>query len=1419
MADHNIEIRVGLEGRERTISGLQDIKGLVDSLDGKSVSLRLATAQFDKEIQSVKREIDSLERQKKDLSLSLNFKGDATKKVPELEKQLESLRAEYDRLYKLSGGNFSSKELMDLSSKIKATEKELADAKGIKELDDQIQSLIDKRNQLTDMKAELRIESNAKEAAAEIDTVASKAERLASILETASSVFSAAGAVSSTLGDFGGWMASSVQAMSGMFSFDALSTAKRYITAMATRAITGQISGMIQRYDIMSTFDDYMEAAGVSKLDADAALNAVDQSIRGIPIGLDEAAFRLRKYQMYLGDIDLTRDFTIGIQKAITAGGASEQMKNMAYTQIDRLLATGQLGQSRQWLSLFNGLGVSLRFLKEELGLDANADLRTVARDLANGTIPVENFINAIARLSDNQGLDNLIEIYKGTLEAWQSNINNAIKRGGQNIMQSVNDVMESTVGFGITGAMEKIRDGIDTVSKGAGNYIKDNPQHVRTIGGAVQTLLDRVMTLDGGRFVDNVIGHIGDIAQTVSNVIAQIPPGFLEDFAAFATTWAGPLGTLMMAAQSGLGAVLGVFERLDKMDISRLVSKITREIERMAKIVSKLLDFIPDGLLGDLMAMGLVWGRPLARVFGTIASALSLMSGSIRDIASTGGASGVLGLLFKGVSAIGAGPVLAIAGAFTALAIGMHEAKEARDEWLQEVDDKYGLGEIEDNLSSLQETTDAIESSFQSSQEAYEKETAAIKANADEAHRLLDEILKTDQEMSRTANPDRYQELYDKQYENISKLLQIYPELSSAMELDSVGRLVNIKALQEQGDAYIDYVEKIAQANAAQQAYESTYATFLEAQAQKSVLDAQKRGIEDRISVAEAQVAIARAAQASLSADPNMFPDKDFSPESQLRWLNQLKVGEYAEDALPQLYADLANVNSQLISTNAVLGDSEEVSDMLYDTWKDLDGEADGMVPTIEELQTIITSGAEDAAMTIEETADSIMSSLSDTAKAYKELRDSAKESLQSQIDLLKELNTEADKSLNDTLSPLQSNVERLTNQDFYANVIQDWLRDPKNGLTEGSKKAISWLAWQLMEQGNVQALGELASRGGSVREDGSYNNTDYYTWLTGLMNGLDGYDVSKVVDNTASQQAKFQLQSQYGIEEVDQAAEETNLAEAAVAALTISQETGTPTAETYGAAQGLVAGANADINANDPSSTIQASGEAAGEATGPTEELAGATQKVASNAQQAASNSDAMKSSINQAGSSALAKTAAMFMFSASLALVSAQASSAESNVSSLADAIDRLTDKTITIRVNMSAGGLVGSVGGFGAGLSSFGGVFAKGGLVDYLAEGGFPGIGRGTDTIPTWLTPGEYVMKRSAVGMFGSRFMDRINKMDIGGAFDALMSRISNPMHMGGNTYNRDNHATVNNYFYGDNGQNYSQRKAYRYAGSL
>lgn len=85
------------------------------------------------------------------------------------------------------------------------------------------------------------------------------------------------------------------------------------------------------------------------------------------------------------------------------------------------------------------------------------------------------------------------------------------------------------------------------------------------------------------------------------------------------------------------------------------------------------------------------------------------------------------------------------------------------------------------------------------------------------------------------------------------------------------------------------------------------------------------------------------------------------------------------------------------------------------------------------------------------------------------------------------------------------------------------------------------------------------------------------------------------------------------------------------------------------------------------------------------------------------------------------------------------------------------------------------------------------FAKGGPV-YLKRGGKPIVMKpsGTDTVPAMLTPGEYVMKRSAVKNAGQSFMDKVNNMDLKGAFKELSTRYGSQV---GSVVNKN--VTINN----------------------
>lgn len=85
------------------------------------------------------------------------------------------------------------------------------------------------------------------------------------------------------------------------------------------------------------------------------------------------------------------------------------------------------------------------------------------------------------------------------------------------------------------------------------------------------------------------------------------------------------------------------------------------------------------------------------------------------------------------------------------------------------------------------------------------------------------------------------------------------------------------------------------------------------------------------------------------------------------------------------------------------------------------------------------------------------------------------------------------------------------------------------------------------------------------------------------------------------------------------------------------------------------------------------------------------------------------------------------------------------------------------------------------------------FAQGGPV-YLKRGGQPIVMKpsGTDTVPAMLTPGEYVMKRSAVKKAGQSFMDKVNNMDLKGAFKELSTRYGSQV---GSVVNKN--VTINN----------------------
>lgn len=410
--------------------------------------------------------------------------------------------------------------------------------------------------------------------------------------------------------------------MGNLFHFDLLGTVSRTLTAYGTVLGTQGFSKAISRYDIMSTYGDYMELMGVSAEKADASLEKINENIQGIPVGLDQAAQEIRMFTMYLSgtedsmdDVaDKATDLAIGLEKALVAGGAAEYMQTTARYEINRLLATGSLATSRQWQALLNGLGISSAYLRKAMGYGDLSNREFISRlslkDDDENKITSEEFIEGIAKLADYEDLNDAIEVYKATISAWINNIGFSLARGFENVFKAINEVLGGK-DMGIIGNMEKIRNQINEIFLAASDWIKQNPELITTFVDKIGDIFQRIKELDIGQLALDIVENGGKVVDFLLKLSRIFPDSWIRNFIAFSVTWASPLGRIFR--------LIGTF--------FVTLSKIPANGGLLGRILGGAFGTRTD------TGGGVITGNGLLGMFGTIA-AIASMGGVIYEYA-----------------------------------------------------------------------------------------------------------------------------------------------------------------------------------------------------------------------------------------------------------------------------------------------------------------------------------------------------------------------------------------------------------------------------------------------------------------------------------------------------------------------------------------------------------------------------------------------------------------------------------------------------------------------------------------------------------------------------------------------------------------------------------------------------------------
>lgn len=622
MADERIGVLIELEGKDAAIRGIKELKSAIEQTRKDKLRLEIDEVRIKEQLREVKARLDELRRkekiqieadaaplkavreelarlaaekkalstQQKLLSIDAREIRDAKELLQQYNNQMreasglknwarlmgdkesvkqyaEAYRVAKDEYDKLK--NYIEKNQIRINiekdrlttdiqaidqqiQNLKRTEQELmrrGDSDALKGIREDIEKAEEEAKRL---KGELDSINTSKNidsiAIRELSNALSEAERnavsLKEVLAGIGSGFSTAGGI--------------LNSIAGVFDSDLFSMVKKVLTYQGTRLLEEGWKNAAQRFDILSTYSDYMGVMGVSGATAQASLDKVNANIQGLPIGLDEAAFQIRKYNMYLDDAERATNLAIGLDKAMIAGGASEQMRNYAKFEIDRLLAVGTLATARQWNSLLQGLGVSTKILQKEMGY-ASLTTSQFVEELTDGTITTDEFLAGLESLSNSDALEEMLDIYRTTLESGLSNLKFAATRGFANLIQGIDDTLRESTGKGISDYMYQIRDEMNAVFKSVDTYIRNNPDMLTDVIDMFKNVYEHAKGVDWAGIATSTLRSFGNFLDMVVGIFEHIPPGLLRSFVTFGMVWAGPLGR----ALSNIGAFFRLLSRI----------------------------------------------------------------------------------------------------------------------------------------------------------------------------------------------------------------------------------------------------------------------------------------------------------------------------------------------------------------------------------------------------------------------------------------------------------------------------------------------------------------------------------------------------------------------------------------------------------------------------------------------------------------------------------------------------------------------------------------------------------------------------------------------------------------------------------------------------------------------------------------
>ncbi len=356
-------------------------------------------------------------------------------------------------------------------------------------------------------------------------------------------------------------------------------------------AITEGLSGATERYDIMERYPDIISAMGGSATVAKGEIQKLYQAVLGLPTGLDTIVDAQKQYFLALqgGYKDQNKalkkasDIAIAANNAFVAGGASEEQIIFGQRQLRDLLSAGKL-RNQEWQSLAKAIPNAMSAIQKDLGVTRS--------DIMSGQVAAEDFIESLLKVASAGGpVAQAAEKMKHTFTAVQSNIRNALRNAGYEGIKALDQILMAYNGKDVIDNLLGIKPFIQDVAKDIQEWAKANPDKI-------VEFFEKIKSIDIKGFLAGMASAFGNLIKllgSVTNIFDGLGGASLGKMLVYANFLGKFLRSLGGIIRGTAGANAGFLTGLAFLG-SRLVNffKSTNTASKVAKIsaVDKLRNF-----------------------------------------------------------------------------------------------------------------------------------------------------------------------------------------------------------------------------------------------------------------------------------------------------------------------------------------------------------------------------------------------------------------------------------------------------------------------------------------------------------------------------------------------------------------------------------------------------------------------------------------------------------------------------------------------------------------------------------------------------------------------------------------------------------------------------------------------------------